>query len=225
MNMTKKTSKLTLMAMLCALAFVAVVAIRIPLIPILPFLEYEPKDVIILTGGFLFGPMSAALISVIVAFVEMFTISSTGIIGLIMNILSTVAFVCPAAYLYKCRHSLWGAFWGMVLGTFLMTLVMVLWNYLITPIYMGYPREAVVKLLLPAFIPFNLLKGGINTALTLLIYKPLVTTLRRSNLMISDSTAAIDAPKHRIFNLGMTLTAAVILITCILAVLVMKGII
>lgn len=91
MNMTKKTSKLTLMAMLCALAFVAVVAIRIPLIPMLPFLEYEPKDIIILTGGFLFGPMSAALISVIVSFVEMFTISSTGIIGLIMNILSTVA--------------------------------------------------------------------------------------------------------------------------------------
>jgi len=101
------------MAMLCALAFVAVVAIRIPLIPMLPFLEYEPKDIIILTGGFLFGPMSAALISVIVSFIEMFTISSTGIIGLIMNVLSTVAFVCPAAYLYKnipfWEHSL--AWW------------------------------------------------------------------------------------------------------------------
>ncbi|ADL03961.1 ECF transporter S component [Lacrimispora saccharolytica] len=223
MNMTKKTSKLTLMAMLCALAFVAVVAIRIPLIPMLPFLEYEPKDIIILTGGFLFGPMSAALISVIVSFVEMFTISSTGIIGLIMNILSTVAFVCPAAYLYKKRHSMWGAFFGMVAGTLLMTLVMVLWNYLITPIYMGYPREAVAKLLLPAFIPFNLLKGGINTALTLLIYKPLVTTLRRSNLIIPASTASIDASKKRNYNFGMTLTAAVILITCVLAVLAMKG--
>ncbi|WP_186422334.1 ECF transporter S component [Lacrimispora celerecrescens] len=222
MNMTKQTSKLTLMAMLCALAFVAVVAIRIPLIPMLPFLEYEPKDVIILTGGFLFGPMSAAMISVIVSFVEMFTISSTGIIGLIMNVLSTVAFVCPAAYLYKKRHSLFGAFLGMVAGTLLMTLVMVLWNYLITPIYMGYPREAVVKLLLPAFVPFNLLKGGINTALTLLIYKPLVTTLRKSNLMIPAST---DEPKKRAFNLGMTLAAGIILVTCILAVLVMKGII
>ncbi|WP_349948756.1 ECF transporter S component [Lacrimispora sp. BS-2] len=222
MNMTKQTSKLTLMAMLCALAFVAVVAIRIPLIPMLPFLEYEPKDVIIITGGFLFGPMSSALISVIVSFVEMFTISSTGIIGLIMNVLSTVAFVCPAAYFYKKHHSLLGAFLGMVAGTLLMTLVMVLWNYLITPIYMGYPRDAVVKLLLPAFVPFNLLKGGINTALTLLIYKPLVNTLRKSNLMIPTST---DAPKKQSFNLGMTLAAGIILITCILAVLVMKGII
>ena len=127
MIMSRKANKLTVMAMLCALAFVAVVAIRIPLIPIVPFLEYEPKDVIIMTGGFLFGPMSAALISIIVSFIEMITISSTGIIGLIMNILSTVAFVCPAAYLYKktplhegclyrygCRNSSYDTDYGTV---------------------------------------------------------------------------------------------------------------
>lgn len=208
------------MAMLCALAFVAVAAIRIPLIPIMPFLEYEPKDVIILTGGFLFGPMASVMISVIVSLVEMFTISSTGIIGLIMNILSTVAFVCPAAYLYRRYHTMAGAFAGMVTGTLLMTVIMVLWNYLITPIYMGYPREAIVQLLVPAIVPFNLLKGGINTALTMLIYKPLVTTLRKSNLLDFTST---ETPKKRNFNLGMTLVAALILVTCIMIVMVMKG--
>lgn len=31
---------------------------------------------------------------------------------------------------------------------------------------------AVAELLLPVFLPFNLLKGSLNTALTLLIYKP-----------------------------------------------------
>jgi len=220
MNMSRKTNKLTVMAMLCALAFAAVAAIRIPLIPIVPFLEYEPKDVIIMTGGFLFGPMSAAVISIIVSFIEMFTISGTGIIGLIMNILSTVAFVCPAAYLYKKHHSMKGAFLGMVAGTLLMTLIMVLWNYLITPIYMGYPREAVAELLLPAFVPFNLLKGGINTALTMLIYKPLVTTLRRSNLInFTDN----QSDKKRISGLGVTLTAAVVLATCVMVIMVMQG--
>ncbi|MEY8355570.1 ECF transporter S component [Lachnospiraceae bacterium 54-53] len=220
MNMTEKTRKLTLMAMLCALAFVSVVAIRIPIIPVMPFLEYEPKDVIILTGGFIFGPMASALISVIVSFVEMFTISTTSIIGLIMNILSTVAFVCPAAYFYRRHHSMTGAFAGMVTGTLLMTLIMVLWNYLITPIYMGYPREAVVQLLLPAIVPFNLLKGGINTALTMLIYKPLVTALRKSSLL---AFASPDTAKKRNINLGMTLVAAVILVTCIMVVLVLQG--
>jgi riboflavin transporter FmnP len=220
MNMTEKTSKLTIMAMLCALSFVAVAAIRIPLIPMLPFLAYEPKDVIIVIGGFIFGPLSSVLISVIVSFIELVTISSTGIIGLIMNILSTVAFVCPAAYFYKKKHTMSGAITGLILGTVLMTIVMVLWNYLITPIYMGYPREAVVKLLLPAFVPFNLLKGAINTALTLLIYKPVVTILRKSNLLVSTSSNAAPVRK---FNLGLTLTAALTLITCILLVLVVRG--
>lgn len=222
MNMTQKTRKMTIMAMLCALAFVAVLTIRIPIIPVVSFLEYEPKDIIILTGGFIFGPLSAALISIIVSFIEMFTISSTGFIGLVMNILSTVAYVCPAAYFYRKYHSMKGALVGMIGGTLLMTLIMVVWNYLITPIYMGYPREAVVDLLLPAIVPFNLLKGGINTALTMLIYKPLVTTLRKSGLLCG--TSEENSETTRKFGLGSILTGAVILTTCILFILVMKGI-
>ena len=110
----------------------------------------------------------------------------------------------------------------MVIGCLLMTFVMVLWNYLITPIYMGYPREAVVKLLLPAIIPFNLLKSGINTVLTLLIYKPLVTTLRKSNLL---SFQTQDTSKNETISLGMTLIVGVILVTIVMVILVLNGVI
>lgn len=222
MNTTKKTSRLTIMAMLCAMAFAAVMVIRIPLVPLMPFLEYEPKDVIMVIGGFIYGPGAAALISVIVAFVELFTISSTGIIGLIMNILSSVFFVCPAAYFYKKKHSMAGAVSGLIIGTLLMTVIMVIWNYLITPIYMGYPRDAVAALLVPAIIPFNLLKGSINIALTLLIYKPLVTTLRKAGLLEASSSSGSS---HRKFNPAVTIGAVFLLITCIMIVLVMQGII
>ena len=60
-----------------------------------------------------------------------------------------------------------------------MAAVMLLWNYLIAPIYMGMPREAVAELLLPAFLPFNLIKGSINTAVTLLLYKPAFLRLQQ----------------------------------------------
>ena len=43
---------------------------------------------------------------------------------------------------------------------------MLLWNYLITPIYQKMPREAIVDLLLPLFLPFNAVKGGMNLAVT-----------------------------------------------------------
>ena len=45
---------------------------------------------------------------------------------------------------------------------------------------MGCSREDIVELLLPAFLPFNLIKGGLNAAFTLLLYKPITQALRRS---------------------------------------------
>ena len=64
-----------------------------------------------------------------------------------------------------------------------MITVMLLWNYLVAPVYMGYPREEVVKLLLPAFLPFNLIKSSLNALLTMLLYQPVVHILRRMHLL------------------------------------------
>ena len=91
---------------------------------------------------------------------------------------------------------------------------MMFWNYLIAPIYMGYPREAIVELLLPAFLPFNLIKGGLNAAITMLLYKPVVTVLRRSNLIESKQ----DSGKMQL-NTGVLLVALLLFITCVLLIL------
>jgi riboflavin transporter FmnP len=44
-------------------------------------------------------------------------------------------------------------------------------NLLVTPLYMGAPREAVIAMLPTAIIPFNLLKAGLNSVLTFILYK------------------------------------------------------
>ena len=64
-----------------------------------------------------------------------------------------------------------------------MTGVMLLWNYLITPLYMNVPRDVVVAMLPTAFLPFNLVKALMNGALTMLLYKPVVTALRKARLV------------------------------------------
>lgn len=181
MNISK-TKKLTIIGMLCALAYVAVVVGRIPLVL---FLKYDPKDVIIVIGGFIFGPLTSFAVTVIVSVVQMFTISGTGILGCIMNIISSCSFACTAAFIYERKHKLSGAMLGLFCGWGCQVVVMMFWNYLVAPIYMGYPREEIVELLIPAFLPFNLIKGGLNAAITMLIYKPVVTALRRSNLIES----------------------------------------
>lgn len=202
--------------MLCAIAYVAVVAGRIPLIL---FLKYDPKDIVIAISGLIFGPFTSFVIAFIVSLIEMFTISENGVLGFIMNIISSCSFACTAAFIYKRKHRLSGAIIGILCGWGCMVCVMLLWNYLITPIYMGYPREEVVRLLLPAFLPFNFIKGGLNAAITMLLYKPVITALRYSGLVEQNKATE----KARI-NIGVILVAFLIIITCILLILSLNGI-
>ncbi len=60
---------------------------------------------------------------------------------------------------------------ALVVGVILATAVMCVMNLIVTPVYMGAPRAAVVAMLPTAIIPFNLLKAGINAILTFILYK------------------------------------------------------
>lgn len=211
--MRYSTKKLVLLAMLAAVAYLIVALVRIPVVL---FLKYEPKDVVITIGGFLLGPMASLIISTLVSLIEMFTISDTGPIGCLMNLLSTCSFACTAAFIYKKKHSLNGAVAGLLIGSLFMTMIMLLWNWLITPLYMGVERSAIETMLLPVFLPFNLLKAGLNTALTLCLYKPLVTALRRTGLV--ETSARKGGSK-----IGVYILSAVLLATCILLYLVLQG--
>ena len=136
-------------------------------------------------GGFIFGPMSALVMSVICSVLEILFRGGT-IIDVMMNVFSTGMFACTAAFLYKKNHSRRGAVMGLLLGTLLSTGSMLLWNYIITPIYFSIPRSEVVKLLLPGILPFNLLKNGLNACITFVFYKGVVKTLRKANLIESN---------------------------------------
>lgn len=206
------------MAMLCALAYVVMTVAKIPVVL---FLKYEPKDVIIAFGGFLYGPVAALIISSIVSFLEMITVSETGWIGFFMNVLSTAAFACTAALFYRKKHDLFGAILGLICGTVAMTAIMLAWNYILTPVYMGTPRADVAAMLMPVFLPFNLLKGVLNSVLILLLYRPLVQALRSAGLFPpSTSTRGLNK-KGTILLLGVCLG---ILLLCVLAILRYNGI-
>ena len=215
--MKLSVKKLCVLAMLAAVSFIVANTLYISIFPAAPFLKYEPKDVIITIGGFLYGPLASLLISVVVSLPEML-ISGTGPIGGVMDILSTCSFACVAALLYKRRHTLAGAVSGLALGSVLMVIAMLLWNWLVSPLYMGVERAVIESMLLPIFLPFNLLKTGLNSALVLFLYKPVVTALRKAGL--------VEAPTKNkgTSRLGIYLFAAVLLITCTLLILVIKGI-
>ena len=215
--MNTRTRKITTIAMLVAISFVTVFLFRIPIVL---FLKYDPKDVIITIGGLIWGPLTAVLASIIVSLIEMFTISDTGIIGLIMNILASCFFACPAAMIYKKKRTLSGAVIGLIVGAIISTAIMLLWNYLITPFYMGVPRSEVVKLLIPYLLPFNLLKTGLNAAFVMLLYKPIINVLKEANLI--DNTSSQEITKRSFITVFISVA---VIATGILLILVWQGII
>lgn len=169
----RKTKDYVSMAMLVALSYCLLLIAKFPVVM---FLKYEPKDVIIAIAGFMYGPVAGVIVTAVVCLLEL-TISSTGIIGMLMNFISTVAFILPAAIIYKRQKNIKSVVSGFVLGTILMTAVMILANYAITPLYLNVPRAEVAKLLFPVFLPFNLFKGFLNSALITILYKPIVNAL------------------------------------------------
>ncbi|NLB10205.1 MAG: ECF transporter S component [Clostridiaceae bacterium] len=217
--MNTNVKKITTLGMMSALAYVAMVLIHLHVVPAMPFLTYDPKDVVIVIGGLIYGPMSAFIMALVVAFVEMVTVSGTGIIGMIMNVISTVAFAVTASLIYKRKHTMSGAIAGLLAGVVTMTAVMVLWNYIITPYYMHIPRQEVVKLLIPALIPFNVIKASLNAGLTMLLYKPVVLTLRKTSLLEQS-----EKPKRK-FNPGMIILGLFLVATSVLVILILQGVI
>ena len=206
-------------AMFSAVSFVAVLVSKV--IPnVAGFLSYEPKDAVIVIAGLLYGPLTSVLISLIVSFIEMITISSTGPYGFLMNVVSTCAFAVPAAWYYQKHRTQKDAVIGLVIGVLTMAAAMLLWNYIITPFYMGVPRATVAGMLMTVFLPFNLVKGGINAGLTLLLYKPVVNALRAAGL----AQPSCSGKTKGNFSAGFTLFAVAVLATFILLFLVMIGI-
>ena len=219
MKLTVK--KITTLAMLAAMAYIVMAFIRIPIMPAAPFLEYDPKDIFFVIAGFLFGPLESLVIIILVCLIEMVTVSTSGPIGLLMNVIASVCFVIPAALIYKKKKTLPFAVIGLAAGVLCMTGSMVLWNWLISPLYMGVSREIIVPMLPTVFAPFNLIKASINMALTLIIYKPISTILHKSGILEERKSAneenAEEKKSHKFSPLAIII--GVVLLAICLAVI------
>lgn len=213
----KSNKKIALIGLFCAIAYIFTLIGGLLPISVAGFLKYDPKDIIVAIAGFILGPASALAISTLTALLELVTgISTTGFYGLLMNIISTASFSCIASYIYKKRKTLGGAIVGLIIATLTTTALMLLWNYFVTPFYMGVQREVVAKMLPTTFLPFNLIKYGINACLALLIYKPVVTAMRKSHI-IETTAPAKQRPKLWIILITTFVLATLIFCFLILA--------
>ena len=157
-------------------------------IPVVAFYKLDVSTLPAILAGFAMGPMQGMAVIVIKNLVHMLG-TSTACVGELADILMSGAFVVTASLFYRRRKTRRGALEAMLLGIAAMTVAGVLVNYyILIPAYqtlMNLPLEAIIgmgqaavpavdsalKLVLLITAPFNVLKGGVLSALTYLLYK------------------------------------------------------
>ena len=211
--MNQRVKKISVAAMLCALAFLSVFVFRIKV----QFLTYDAKDAILAITSLLFGPIYGVASA---ALVEFLTVSDTGVYGLIMNFASSGTFALTCGLIYRFRRTYGGAIAAASASVFSVTAVMLLMNLWITPLFMGAPRQAVIDMIPSLLLPFNLLKAGMNAAITLAIYKPFVTALRKTRLLTATGEAYHFNKRSVVTIVLSVLVAAGVMVTMLL---VMNG--
>lgn len=160
------------LSILGAMAVILVIpALSFPIIPTAPFLKYDAADIPIMIGTFLFGPLEGLLLTVIVSLIQGFFFAQDAFYGALMHIIATGTFALIGGFIYKYNRTIKGAIIGLIFGAVSSVIIMIAANLIVTPLYLGMPRAVVKGMLLPAIIPFNLIKFGVNSILCFLLYK------------------------------------------------------
>lgn len=162
------TRQLVTMALLCSIG-VLLSFVEFPLLPGVTWLKYDASAMPALVCGFAYGPGAGLAVGVVGAIIH--GILMADFTGALMNILVVIGFVAPATLVYGRLRTFPGAMAGLGLSIVGAIVMAIIGNLLLTPSWLGVPLDAVVALIIPVLIPFNLAKALINAVLTLVVYK------------------------------------------------------
>lgn len=204
---------MVIIAMLGAVSGV-LLAINFPL-PIFPaFYKIDLADLPALLGGFYMGPMAGVLITVIKILVKLIVDSSTTmLVGDFSNLLNTLSFVLPASIIYRRMRTKKGAVISLAVSTVFSSIVAVFLNaYIMLPLYSAafMPLDSIIAMgtalngnitnlftfLMLVVLPFNLIKGGITSIVTFILYKR-ASHLFSRYLTTPSSAAALGGTKEK----------------------------
>ena len=160
-------------------------------IPIMPsFIKMDFSELPALVTAFSLGPMAGVSVCFIKNLINLMFTTTAGV-GELSNFVLGACLVLPAGAIYKKLKTRKGALIGSLVGSLIMAVVSIPWNYFITyPAYitiLSFPLEAILGMykainpnvngLLQALLIFNLpytfCKGIVISILTFLLYKKL----------------------------------------------------
>ncbi len=164
------TAKLAKLAMMTAVSMVLLLLVRLPFPPA-PFLVYDPADVPIYITAFAYGPVEGLIVTLVVCLIQAFGLGGDGLYGFLMHFVATGIVAVTIGFMYRKNKTRKTAIKALVVGVILAVILMCIMNIIVTPVYMGAPRQAVIAMIPTVVIPFDLLKAGLNSLLTFVLYK------------------------------------------------------
>ena len=170
----RSTKRIAMYALFVALSM-AVSFVEFPIVPGVEWLKYDPSGIVSLVAGFAYGPAAAVIVSVLGFLPHLFTNPW----GTLMAVLVALALSVPAALIYRRNKTRKGAVIGIIVGAIAALAVAIVGNVIVTPFYAHMTTAQVVALIVPALLPFNVLKFTIHGVVTFLIYKPISNLLNR----------------------------------------------
>ena len=196
MNQNKFTvEKLARLAMMTAVSVVLLLILRLPW-PAAPYLVYDPADVPIYITAFAFGPMEGLAVTLVVCLIQAFGLGGDGLYGFLMHFVATGIVAVIIGMIYRRNKTKKTAVKALVTGVIVTVVVMCIMNIIVTPVYMGAPREAVIAMIPTVIIPFNLLKAGLNAVFTFLLYKRISGLLHGSGRIVkAEETKELEENK------------------------------
>ncbi len=164
------------------------------------FYKLDFSELPALLGAFAYGPVAGVMIEFIKIILKLiFKSTSTAFVGELANFAVGCSFLLPASIFYLAKKSKKTAILGCVTGTLVMTIFGTGFNgvYLLpkfAELY-GMPLEAIVgmgtainshitnvtSLVILCVAPLNLLKGGLVSLITMLVYKKISPILKAGN--------------------------------------------
>lgn len=169
----KRTRFVVTCAMLSAMA--VVLQLLASLIPrVAGFLDVEFSDLPAIIGTLALGPLCGVLVEALKNIIHC-AFTTTGFVGELANFVVNGTFVLVLGLIYKSHKTKKTAMLGFAAATVIYTLAAMAANYfLMFPLYMpDAPGDVVWAMILSTVTPFNLVKGVVLSAITLLIYKKL----------------------------------------------------
>ncbi|MGX4644992.1 MULTISPECIES: ECF transporter S component [Holzapfeliella] len=180
----KSLQKVIILALFGAVSLV-LMQFEFPIIPMFPYLKFDFSDIMVVIGGGLFGPMGAILTALIKVFLNfvLFGGNVVSLIGMSSSLVASLAFTLPLIGTLK-KDTVWNWVKSGTLSVVSLTVLLALGNlFIFTPLYINLLNfnlgTSLINYVVTVIVPFNLVKGIILTITSVVVYRLVITKLKR----------------------------------------------